>query len=49
VWITAFYVSPTVFFVLKAVSKEALLMPALLNQAMMEEDELARQLEVLIH
>tara|TARA_R110000764_G_scaffold62819_1_gene133156 strand:+ start:4434 stop:4991 length:558 start_codon:yes stop_codon:yes gene_type:complete len=49
VWITAFSVSPTVFFVLKAVSKEALLMPALLNQAMMEEDELAQQLEVLIY
>ncbi|WP_111636615.1 TetR/AcrR family transcriptional regulator [Marinomonas shanghaiensis] len=38
-WIAEFSVSPMNFFALKAVSKEALLMPALMNQAMMEKKQ----------
>jgi hypothetical protein len=36
------------FFALKAVSKEALLTPALMNQTMMEKSALEHQLEALI-
>jgi AcrR family transcriptional regulator len=48
-WMNKVSVSDEHFFTLKAVSKEALLMPALMNQSMMEENNLAQQLEVLIH
>ncbi len=47
-WMTEFPVSPMIFFALKAVSKEALLMPALMNQAMIEENNLAQQLTDLM-
>lgn len=47
-WIAAFSVSPMNFFALKAVSKEALLMPALMNQAMMGTIELESQLDALL-
>lgn len=47
-WITEFPVSPMTFFALKAISKEALLMPALLNQTMMEKGELGHQLTNLM-
>ncbi|MBJ7539845.1 TetR/AcrR family transcriptional regulator [Marinomonas transparens] len=44
-WLTAFDVSAMHLFALKAVSKEAMLTPALLNQPLMKRDELERQLE----
>jgi hypothetical protein len=47
-WIAEFSVSPMNFFTLKAVSKEALLTPALMNQAMMETSELESQLDELL-
>jgi AcrR family transcriptional regulator len=47
-WMTEFPVSTMNFFALKAVSKEALLMPALMNQAMIEENNLAQQLTDLM-
>lgn len=47
-WMNKFSVSDEYFFTLKAVSKEALLMPALMNQAMMEENNLAQQLTNLM-
>jgi hypothetical protein len=48
VWVAEFSVSPMNLFVLKAVSKEALLMPALMNQAMMANAELESQLDELL-
>lgn len=48
VWIAKFSVSPSVFFSLKAVSKEALLMPALLNRKVMENSALEHQLAELM-
>jgi AcrR family transcriptional regulator len=47
-WIAEFSVSPMNFFTLKAVSKEALLTPALMNQAMMNKSELECQLDDLL-
>ncbi|RBP85816.1 TetR/AcrR family transcriptional regulator [Marinomonas rhizomae] len=47
-WAAEFSVSPMNFFALKAVSKEALLTPALMNQAMMEASELENQLDTLL-
>lgn len=47
-WIDRFSVSPMNFFALKAVSKEALLMPALFNQKKMEKKELTQQLNSLM-
>ena len=47
-WIDEFSVSPMSLFALKAVSKEALLMPALMNQPMMSKTELERQLDGLM-
>ena len=47
-WIDRFSVSPMNFFALKAVSKEALLMPALFNQKKMEKKELTQQLNGLM-
>jgi len=44
-WLMAFDVSSMHLFALKAVSKEAVLMPALLNRESMNSDELERQLE----
>ncbi len=48
VWIAEFSVSPMNFFALKAVSKEALLMPALMKQTMMDKTELESQLDELL-
>lgn len=47
-WIAEFAVSPMNFFALKAVSREALLTPALMNQAMMVKTELESQLDGLM-
>ena len=48
VWIAEFSVSPVNFFALKAVSKEALLMPALMKQSMMTKTDLESQLDALL-
>lgn len=47
-WIAEFSVSPMNFFALKAVSKEALLMPALMKQRMMDKADLESQLDSLM-
>jgi AcrR family transcriptional regulator len=47
-WIAEFSVSPMNFFTLKAVSKEALLTPALMKQSMMASAELESQLDELL-
>jgi len=47
-WIADFSVSAVNFFALKAVSKEALLMPALMKQRMMDKAELESQLDALL-
>lgn len=48
-WLEAFNVSLMALFALKAISKEALLMPALLNQARMSSDKFKKQLEWLVN
>jgi AcrR family transcriptional regulator len=47
-WLEAFNVTLMAFFALKAISKEALLMPALLNQECMKSDVFKKQLEWVI-
>ncbi|NLQ17928.1 TetR/AcrR family transcriptional regulator [Marinomonas sp. M1K-6] len=47
-WIAKFSVSPMNFFALKAISREALLTPALMNQPMMDRAELVHQLDGLM-
>ncbi|TYL48333.1 TetR/AcrR family transcriptional regulator [Marinomonas sp. IMCC 4694] len=47
-WIDAFSVSSMNFFALKAVSREALLMPTLMNQSMMNKTDLVHQLDSLL-
>jgi len=48
-WLDAYKVPTENFFVLKAVSKEALLTPSLLNQTALPVDVLERQLSLIIH
>ncbi len=48
-WLEAFNVTLIALFALKAISKEALLMPALLNQERMSSDEFKTQLEWLVN
>lgn len=47
-WIAQYSLSTMNFFALKAVSREALLMPALMNQVMMNKMDLVRQLDSLM-
>ncbi|MGO3738289.1 MAG: TetR/AcrR family transcriptional regulator [Marinomonas foliarum] len=47
-WIAEFSVSPMNFFTLKAVSKEALLTPALMKQVVMTKTDLESQLDALL-
>jgi len=48
-WLEAFDVTLMALFALKAISKEALLMPALLNQECMKSDDFKKQLEWLVN
>ncbi len=48
-WLEAFDVPLMTLFALKAISKEALLMPALLNQERMNSNEFKAQLECLVN
>ncbi|MGJ8647023.1 MAG: TetR/AcrR family transcriptional regulator [Marinomonas colpomeniae] len=48
-WLEAFNVTLMAFFALKAISKEALLMPALLNQECIKSDVFKKQLEWLVN
>lgn len=47
-WLAAFDVTLMALFALRAISKDALLMPALLNQERMNSDEFKKQLEWVI-